>query len=167
VLVEPVHVPSVTVSVLPTCAVPESTGRTVAAGGAGLTFAVAAELEATAASTFVAVTTAFSVLSTSAATSLYVGAFAPAFAAQPEPSASQRCHEYAYAVSAGAVQPPRVIVSVAPATVAPVTTGALVATGGTAATTLVAALVLVPVPVVLVASTFTRSVKPTSALVAT
>jgi len=70
VLVAPVHVPSVTVTVLPTCAVPESTGRTVAAGGAGLTFAVAAELDATAASGFVAVTTALSVLSTSAAASL-------------------------------------------------------------------------------------------------
>src|SRR3954454_21604605 len=90
----PVQVPALTVRVLPTWAVPLTAGRRVAAGGAGLTLALAAELAATVPSALVALTTTRSAWSTSSPVRRYVGAAAAAaaIAAQPVPSAAQRCH---------------------------------------------------------------------------
>ena len=90
----PPQVPVATVSVSPSRATPETSGRSVFTGGAGRIASVRADVTFALPAEFVAVTTTRSVASTSPARATYVEPVAPAISVQVVPSAAQRRHWY-------------------------------------------------------------------------
>jgi len=128
--VVPDQVPGEAVSVLPCSAVPAIVGGAVFAGPTAATTAVAAEV-AELARSFDAVTTTRRVDPTSAETSMYVDAAAPAVLTQFAPAVSQRRHWYAKEIGGVPDQAPGCAVRSCPSVTAPMIVGGDVFEGRT------------------------------------
>ena len=160
----PDHAPVDAVSVCPCCAAPEVTGGAVFVGGIPATTGVGADSAVLEPAPFVAITSTTSVDPTSAETSVYADAVAPAMFEQLVPPLVQRRHWKAYEIGAVPVQAPVDAVSVCPSVAVPeIVGGAVFAGGAAAATWAVCADSAVLEPAALVAVTSTRTVVPTSA----
>src|SRR2546423_1854319 len=109
-------------------------GRMTLTGGTATTGADGAVACVCGPPAFVAVTTARSVLPTSADVRLYVGSVAPETSAQLAPTRSQRRHWYVKVIGVVPVQLPRSATSVWPSRAVPEIDGGRVLAGGTAAT---------------------------------
>jgi len=131
----PDQAPSVALRICPSRTVPEMTGRppgSFVGGANGATTAVAGEATLADPSRFDAVTVTRIVLPTSAVTSVYVAALAPAITAQAPPVASQRCQARPYASGPVPLNVPVVDVRIWPARALPVIVGSPVAAGAAA-----------------------------------
>src|SRR3954465_11283050 len=102
----PLHEPGEAVSVWLSCAVPETTGSEVLAGGVGgATVAVGGESTVTDPAALVAVTRTSSALPTSPVASVYVDEAAPVMSAHV-PDGSHDCHWWAKPIGGGPLQGP-------------------------------------------------------------
>jgi hypothetical protein len=160
------HEPSLADNVSPTATVPEITGRpesTGAAGGPLATTPVATDDADPDPPALLAVTVTTNVCDSSAATTVYVLAVAPAIATHDAPLALQSLHAYAKPVGPFDHEP-SLADNVSPTAAVPDTTGTPELTGAAGTTTPVGADITDANagPAALLASTTTTTVSPTS-----
>src|SRR5436190_22950369 len=113
-------------------------GAAVFVGSSAATIWLSLEVAVVVSAALLALITTRSVLSTSAPTSWYVAAVAPAMSAQLAPCESQRCHWLAYVIGVVPAHVPLSAASVSPSRAMPEIVGAAVLAGATADTAPVA-----------------------------